>query len=982
VRKKTIFLFCFTGWALFSSIACLWPLEPGKHITQYHLDVWKSGSGLPQYPVYSILQGRGGYLWLGTRGGLICFDGVRFSIFDTGGSPPLPDNYVRALYKDKEGKLWFGCGSQLICLDNGRFVACPLEKNNDGNSSRYNISCITGGSNGELWIGTLGAGIFRLNDGRVDRFNKNDGLSHDYVYAVFEDSHEAPWIGTLGGLYLFKNGKFQHVPLDNKGERREIYALYEDRAHNLWIGTNKGLVKQKDGKITAYSTAQGLSHNVVLAIYQDRRNTLWIGTDGGGINRMENETFTALTSKQGLSCNYVHSIFEDTGGSLWIGTVSGGLNRLKDTGIVTYSSSEGLSDDMVWCVYQDSVGRAWFGTDHGLNRLQDGKLTVFTTADGLHDNLIRSIAEDSRGHIWAATDKGLNCLYKGKHVLAIPALDRKLKGRPVSCVFHDRAGALWIGAANGELNRFSQGRLETAASVGKTSPHSINCIHEDAAGTLWVGTAGGGSFCFDGKKLTGSSAHLPGQYVLCFHEETDGALWIGTDDTGLIRLKQGNAFSFSREGGFFDFEIHQVLEDDDGYFWLSSNGGIFQVKKTMLNDFADGKIAAVQPAIYTETDGMRARICNGGHQPSGFKCRGGKLWFPTIKGVAAIDPRHITIDPHEPPVAIEEVFVDNERVKNFLEPAPSTPMSFAPGVRDLEFHYTGLSFLWPQKVRFEYILEGYDNRWHDVGKRRTAYYSNLHPGHYTFRVKACNNDGIWSQTNAAFKFCLEPYFTQTPWFFPLCAVIIILIAGGFYSLRVRSLKRRKIELERLVEERTHMLEEANRELKKIATMDGLTGIYNYRWFSKYLEREWKRAIRNKASISVILVDVDYFKKYNDAYGHHAGDECLKKVARKLEQTCRRPADAAARYGGEEFIVVLPDTAPRDVTLVAERLRRGVESLQIPHQCSPVSSVVTVSIGCTTIAPTHDDAISTLFKTADEALYLSKEKGRNCFSCKH
>jgi diguanylate cyclase (GGDEF)-like protein len=509
-------------------------------------------------------------------------------------------------------------------------------------------------------------------------------------------------------------------------------------------------------------------------------------------------------------------------------------------------------------------------------------------------------------------------------------------------------------------------------------------MSERPRGGLWIGTDGGGLNLFsndsNGTFTNYSTRHgLSDNCVFCLHEEKNGTLWIGTYHGGLNRFKDGKFVSFARLDGLFNFEVHHIMEDANGEFWITSNKGIFRAKKKELNDFADGTVKSVHPVWYNETDGMRSRVCNGGFHPAGCQSRDGKLWIPTIKGISMIDPGRITRNTLPPPVVIEEITVDNKTMKSFFERLPREPVIFPAGAKNFEFQYAGLSYLCPQKVKFKYKLDGYDREWKDVGKRRTAYYTNIPPGHYTFRVTAGNNDEVWNKKGVVFHFHVRPYFTQTPWFYLLCALVLGVLIRGFIRMRIKSLKKRKIELERLVEERTRMLEQANRELGRLATLDGLTGIHNYYWFSNNLDREWRRALRNVTPISVLLIDVDFFKLFNDTYGHQAGDECLKKIAVKLQETCRRPGDAVARYGGEEFIVILPETGSTETAIMAERMRKNIEDMGIPHKKSNVKTVkpiVTVSVGYAAAAPKQEDDPAQLIKAADEALYLAKKQGRN------
>jgi signal transduction histidine kinase/CheY-like chemotaxis protein len=303
--------------------------------------------------------------------------------------------------------------------------------------------------------------------------------------------------------------------------------------------------------------------------------------------------------------------------------------------------------------------------------------------------------------------------------------------------------------------------------------------------------------------------------VTSIYEDQDGSLWIGTYGGGLNRLRNGTFKSITFKDGLFDDILHYVLEDDRGYLWMSCNKGIFKASKRELNDFCDGKTSIVHCVAYNEKDGMKSRECNGIGQPSGWKDREGKLWFPTIKGVVMIDPGNIKINHLPPPVKIKEIIVDNKKIlPPFSSEENEEKLVLSAGKEQFDFHYTGLSLLVPEKVRFKYKLEGFDREWRDVGTRRTAYYTKLPPGNYTFRVKACNNEGIWNETGASVSFYLKPHFYQAWWFYLACGLGVIFLAWSSYRWRVRLLKKREEELEKLVDHRTAELQKANETARR------------------------------------------------------------------------------------------------------------------------------------------------------------------------
>jgi diguanylate cyclase (GGDEF)-like protein len=402
-------------------------------------------------------------------------------------------------------------------------------------------------------------------------------------------------------------------------------------------------------------------------------------------------------------------------------------------------------------------------------------------------------------------------------------------------------------------------------------------------------------------------------------------------------------------------------------------------QKSELDDFAAGRRATVSSVSFA--DGMRSSEANGGNQPAGCVLRDGRILFPTIKGIVSIDPRRIFNNPQPPPVLVEGVTVND---KSFAAVADDHAR-LAPGAERLEFHYAALSFLDPERVRFKYKLEGFDPDWIDAGTRRVAYYTNLAPGKYLFRVIACNNDGVWNETGAAFGFEIAPHFYQTFAFHCLLVLLAVGLVLLIIRLRLGALRRRERELVSLVKERTQQLEDANSalvdanaQLQNLSSTDSLTGIANRRAFDAFLNREWRRALREQTPLTLLLLDIDRFKQLNDTYGHQAGDECLRRAANVIAGIFKRSSDLVARYGGEEFAVVLCFTNRKFVGSLAERVRVEIEQASVECASAPDALLrLTVSVGGGIITPRSDAKPEDLIAAADRALYQAKNAGRNC-----
>jgi len=769
-----VWVFVFLWLTLSAAVS---PDSTGSPLSQYIHDLWQTDQGLPQNSVFAVVQTRDSYLWLATQEGLVRFDGIRFTVFDKRSTPEIRENNIQALFEDHEGSLWVGTeGGGLVRLKDGRFTAFTTQ---DGLADNI-VDAIHEDREGNLWIGTLG-GLSRFRDERFTNFTTRDGLPKATVLAICEGRDGSLWIGTEdGGLSRLRDGQFSTYTTKDGLANNLVRAVLEDREGNIWVGTGAGLSRLKDGRFTTFTAKNdGLINDSILTVYEDREGSLWVGTRGG-LLRYKDGQFSSHTVKDGLSEPSVASIYEDREGDLWIGTYEGGLNRLKKGRFSVYTKREGLPEDIVRPVYQDSKGVLWIGTANGLSRWSNGNITNYTRKDGLADDNVLALQEDRAGNLWVGTGGGLSRLRHGEFTSY--ATEKELSDNTVLSLCESRDGSIWIGTASG-LNRLKDKKINTYTTRDGLTNDSIWSLYEDVDGTLLIGTDGGGlNRLRDGifSALT-TNEGLANNIVLSIHAGVEGAIWIGTSG-GLSRLKDGKFDSYTTKDGLFDDVVFQILEDAKGNLWMSCNKGIFRVSKQELEDFTQGKTQAINSISYGTADGMKSRECNGGFQPAGWRTRDGRLWFPTIKGVAVIDPENIKVNQLAPAVIIERVLVDHQPIDAIGN------VKLAPGKGKFEFHYTGLSFIAPEKIRFKYKLEGFDNNWVDAGGQREAVYTNIPPGSYTFRVIACNNDGIWNETGTAFGFYLKPHFYQTYWFYSLCVAIAGLIALGLYRLRVKHIE--------------------------------------------------------------------------------------------------------------------------------------------------------------------------------------------------
>ncbi|TAK56446.1 MAG: sensor histidine kinase [Bacteroidetes bacterium] len=810
-------------------------LHSEKELTQYSHDIWQTEDGLPQNSISCITQTRDGYLWLGTLEGLVRFDGVRFTVFDAGNTPALLSNRIVSLYEDRLGNLWVGTeGGGVMRLSHGEFT---LVSTADGLLSNT-VGQICEDREGRIWIAHgNGVSICKGGDiisighddsiasttpGEVTRsfrkgnvslvINNYRGLPGKSLGPICSDRSGNIWIGSDSGLLCYDGNKFRLYTKRDGLPNTEFFALYPSGNGALWIGTAHGLVLFQNERFTVWTTKKGLPHEFVWSLCERRDGSLLIGTQGGGLCAFNGKRFTRFSTENGLSNDVVWSLFEDREGILWIGTNGGGLNRLKNAPFTTYTTLQGLAYDFVWSITQAPNGDLWFGTYQGLTRYSKGTFQSFDKGDGLSNDFIWSVYVDRSGTVWVGTANGLNKFVNGKFI-QYDARDG-LVGHTVRSMLQDREGALWVGTVGG-VNRLTSSNPSKFIALTKEDGLSnsiVMSLCEGNDGSLWIGT-GGGLNRYKNGNITSFTVMdgLSNDIIRSLYEDAEGTLWIGTQGGGLNLYRNGKFTSITQRRGLFNNVVSQILEDDRGNLWMSCNKGIFRVHKRELLDFADDKISTIVSYPYGKDDGMKSPECNGSSQPAGWKSKDGRLWFPTIKGVVVVNPNQGEINKVAPPVIIENVSVNKKPISEFH------PGKIPVESGDLEVEYTGLSFYAPEKVTFRYRLDGYDKEWKDVGTRRTAYYTNLSPGTYTFWVTAVGSDSSFDGPSSSLSFTLLPPFYKELWFYLLVGATVISIVIGGYRLRMKQVQRREQRLIRLVKERTQNLqtEKENSEQARI-----------------------------------------------------------------------------------------------------------------------------------------------------------------------
>ena len=763
---------------------------------------WGTGAGLPQNTVNAIAQTPDGYLWLGTRDGLARFDGVKFTVF--GLRDGLQSVEIQTLYVDRNGTLWIGTsGGGLSRWVEGRIenVTLPYQL-----VAPDTVTAFAEDAAGRLWIGTI-AGLSFWQDDRFVEIPELATLERASVRALRRDRSGGMWIATSSrGLCEFRDRRLAESQGPPGNEKIVAYCLLEDSGSNLWASVGNGTVLcRRVGEWGSYTQTNGLPFAFVTCLALETDGTLWAGSLDDGLYCFQEGRFIALRKEQGLSANDIRSLYPDREGNLWVGTRTGGLNRLSRRKLLSYGAAQGLTNDYARGVAETADGTLWVATTGGgLARGGPGGFEPIAPYYAFAESVLA--ARD--GTLWWGASRGLLCWRDGR-VSGIYTNESWVRAASVTALCEDREGGLWIGTSESRLVNFAGGKFVEFPLRAAHGP--ITGLALGADGDLWVGsTAGGVQRVRLGSDVILSARNLPSQSIRTLYLDRDDSLWIGTAGGGLSRWRDGRVTTFAARQGLGADTIVQIVEDDDGFLWLGCSRGILRVRKSALNELAAGKTTFLHPRAFGVNDGMPVEECSSGFSPAGLKTKSGMICFSTVKGLVLLDPHRLETNAPPPNVLLEEVLVDGQvrtpeaklvgkpdwRAADSGDSLPARQITIPPGGRELELHYTGISFGYPEKLRFRYKLQGLDRDWMEAAERRTAYYHHLAHGSYVFTVLACNADGVWSEETPLLALTVQPYVWESTWFRLVAAAAALgLLAGSARLIERRRYKRRLALLE-------------------------------------------------------------------------------------------------------------------------------------------------------------------------------------------
>ena len=766
-------------------------LNPSLDVSQYAHTAWTVRDGFFKGAVTSIAQTPDGYLWLGTEFGLLRFDGVRTVPWQPPADERLPGSNIRRLLAGRDGRLWIATNLGLASWKDGKLTHYPELAGQD-------ILALLEDREGAVWVGSWSSSTGRLCEihGASTQCHGEDGSFGGGVISLYEDSRGNLWAGTTSGLWRWKPGPPKRYPLPNAWSG--ISSMAEDDNTTLLMATNGGLNQLVDGKIQAYPLSGVVPRFGSGRMLRDRDGGLWIGTEDRGLLHLHQGRMDFFARPDGLSEDYVQTVFEDREGSIWAATLNG-LDRFRDYSVPTISVQQGLSSTTVQSVLAARDGSVWLGTVDGLNRWNNGRVTIYRKRNsGLPDDSAQSLFEDDHERIWVSTNRGVAYFENGRFTPA-PGIPLGV----VHSIVGDGEGNLWINHQQQGLLHIVQGRVVERISWADLGGKDIgfSLLPDSLPGSLWLGFFKGGVVNVKAGKISASYSAADGLgegRVDDLRLDGDGTLWVATPG-GLSRVKGGHVATLTSQNGLPCDSAQWMMEDDDHAFWLNMDCGLVRIAGTELNAWSADPRRTVRASVFDSFDGVKSHATGTGFSSRVAKSADGKIWFLPLDGASVVDPRHLSFNQLPPPVHIEQITADRKIYD------ASSRVRLPPLVRDLEIDYTALSLVAPEKNRFRVKLEGRDSGWKDVGNQRKAFYNDLPPRDYRFRVMASNNNGVWNQAGASFDFSIAPAYYQTAWFRASMVGIGLVILWGLHRYRVYQVAREfNVRLEERVSERTRL----------------------------------------------------------------------------------------------------------------------------------------------------------------------------------
>jgi ligand-binding sensor domain-containing protein/signal transduction histidine kinase len=773
-------------------IRTVYAIDPERAVSQYVHDQWGTEQGFPKGPVYAITQTRDGYLWIGTDAGLIRFDGWTFrAVKDDSGAFTIGS--VLGLTAADDGCLWVRSQDLTIL----RYCNGVFERPSFA-SDYMNVSAMNRTTKGELLMAKMEEGAFAFRNGSLRLLASAEDLPRSPVTALAQTPNGDVWMGTRdAGLFRMSGGNALSIRQGLPDLKVNCLLPAGDR--DLWIGTDNGIARWNGTQLTPANIPTALNRFQALVMTRDRDGNIWIGTDSQGLLRLNSRGLAAHKEADMPLPQAVTALFEDREGDLWIGHADG-IERLRDSAFVTYSNPEGLPTDGSNPVFVDAENRMWFPpVSGGLWWVKDEKHGRINN-DGLDRDIVYTIAGD-KGAIWVGRQRGgLTRLSTDTDSITAKTYTQAdgLAQNSVYSVYLSRDGTVWAGTLSGGVSMLRDGRFTTFAVANGLASNTVVSMLESSDGTMWFATPSGLSALAKGRWHTYTPRNgLPSDNVDCLFEDSKGVLWVGTE-SGLAFLNSGTFQTPLQSPGLLQAQILGLAEDKYGWLWVTTSDHVLRVNRDKL---WRGVLGEGDLREYGLADGLRG-VQGVKRHKSVIADSEGRIWISLNRGISVVDPPRLTRNSAPAIVHIQGMSTDGVSVPLRSE------VRVPGGHQRITFAYSGLSLSVPDRVRYRYQLEGFDRGWSDAGPGREAVYTNLPPGRYRFHVMATNPDGIWSTDEAAVAFVVDPLFWQTWWFRLGVLLVFMALMLAIYRIRLRqATKQINVRFQERLDERTRIAQE-------------------------------------------------------------------------------------------------------------------------------------------------------------------------------
>lgn len=803
------------GWlAAFLLLSCLTDLHlladsPGPAADSgYQLDTWEVEDGLPENSATAMARTPDGYLWFGTFNGLVRFDGAKFTVYHPGNTPQLPSAGIVNIHADRSGRLWISTYTGLVLMEGSNWRRVRDE---DGWAGDY-ARTFADRANGDLLITSFNGKVFEHSGGELAQLPAPPGEPGQGYFGGVDEAGRW-WLAQNRFIGYWENDQWVKA-IDTPEVAADAVALGPARDGGLWLALGAELRKLQNGvevrRITMTEHSGG-----IWSLSEDREGNIWFASHDRGFCRVTPDGALQRWNSTNGAADSGRFVFEDIEGNLWAGTSGGGLLRFKPRRFQIFAPVDGTKRAPVKSVWPDGEGGVLAGTyGRGVFRVRNMSVSeVSVLPTGGSPAYVQSLLVDRAGDLWTGT-YGDALWRKGRE--GVEHFSGAEIGHNILALFEDSRKRVWIGGGS-RIGLHEAGELQTFGKEHGLPETGVRCFAEDHRGAIWVAT-GSGVFRRESERFVEVLAANGESFrsVTSLKADPDGTMWLGSRTDDLIHWQNGRSTPIGSPAGLSVNDVHGIIEDRLGYFWLATDQGVLRVARRSLEDFVGGRIPRIQGALLDRSDGLPTLEFSPARQPNCAMDERGRLWFATTKSVAMIDPAEFRANELAPTLLLEEVVyhtpaksrtvaaddgtVGERYVETRLTGPFGTTVTLPPGSRRMEMHYTGLNFSAPEKVRFQTKLDGVDAEWLDAGAQRMAYYYELPSGDYTFRVRAANNDGVWNEAGVGLAFTVLPNYWQTTWFRIAVALGLLAAGGGAVGFWTRHRLHRAWEREQVAHE--------------------------------------------------------------------------------------------------------------------------------------------------------------------------------------